>query len=51
MDKTASLNTSFLILIKMVVEYINYLGILGLILIALGWIPQIIEIRRPSTKI
>ena len=25
------------------IEYINYLGILGLILIAVGWIPQTIQ--------
>jgi len=27
----------------MVTQYINYLGILGLILIAIGWIPQTIQ--------
>jgi len=25
------------------IEYINYLGILGLILIAIGWVPQTIQ--------
>ena len=27
----------------MVIQYINYLGILGLILIAIGWIPQTVQ--------
>jgi lipid-A-disaccharide synthase-like uncharacterized protein len=30
----------------MAIPYFNYLGILGLILIALGWIPETMEIIR-----
>ena len=30
----------------MVIEYISYLGILGLILIAFGWIPETLEIIK-----
>lgn len=30
----------------MVLEYLQYLGVIGLVLIAIGWIPEIIEIIK-----
>ena len=30
----------------MAIEYLNYIGILGLILISVGWIPQTLEIIK-----
>jgi len=34
----------------MAAQYLNYVGILGLILIALGWIPQTLEIIKKKNN-